>query len=51
LFLLDPSSRFGYFVYPLALLGWLVLTKTNDSERTAPTPPDALLVPTGGPAR
>jgi hypothetical protein len=50
MFILDPSSRFGYFVYPLALLGWLVLTKTNDSERTAPTPPDALLVPTGGPA-
>ncbi len=26
LFALDPSSRFGYFTYPLALLGWLALT-------------------------
>jgi len=50
LFILDPSTRFGYFVYPLALLGWRVLTGTNDSERTALTPPDALLVTTGGPA-
>lgn len=43
LFILDPSTRFGYFVYPLALLGWRVLTKTDDPERTAPTPPDAFL--------
>jgi hypothetical protein len=50
LFILDPSTRFGYFVYPLALLGWRALTKTDDSERTAPTPPDPLLVPAGGPA-
>jgi Glycosyltransferase family 87 len=50
MFILDPSTRFGYFVYPLALLGWRELTKTDDSERTAPTPPDALLVTTGGPA-
>ena len=48
MFILDPSTRFGYFVYPLALLGWLSLTKTDDPERTAPTPPDALLVPSGG---
>ncbi len=50
MFVLDPSTRFGYFVYPLALLGWLALTKTRDPERTEPTPPDALLVPSGGPA-
>jgi hypothetical protein len=49
LFVLDPSTRFGYFVYPLALLGWLTLTKADDQERTAPAAPDALLVPSGGP--
>jgi hypothetical protein len=26
LFALAPASRFGYFVYPLALLGWLAIT-------------------------
>ena len=26
MFTLDPSTRFGYFTYPLALLGWLALT-------------------------
>jgi phosphatidylinositol alpha-1,6-mannosyltransferase len=25
-FTLDPSSRFGYYVYPLCLIGWLALT-------------------------
>jgi hypothetical protein len=47
LFVLDPSTRFGYFVYPLALLGWRTLTNTDDPERTAPAPPDALLVQSG----
>jgi hypothetical protein len=28
LFTLDPSTRFGYYAYPLALLGWLALTPT-----------------------
>jgi Glycosyltransferase family 87 len=27
LFTLAPSTRFGYYAYPLALVGWLVLTK------------------------
>jgi hypothetical protein len=26
IFTLGPNDRFGYFVYPLGLLGWLVLT-------------------------
>jgi len=26
LFTLAPSSRYGYYAYPLALVGWLVLT-------------------------
>jgi hypothetical protein len=46
LFVLDPSTRFGYFAYPLALLGWLALTKTHSPERTAATPPEQpVLVP------
>ena len=46
LFILDPSTRFGYFAYPLALLGWLALTKTQSSERTVATPPESpILVP------
>jgi Glycosyltransferase family 87 len=46
IFVLDPSSRFGYFVYPLALLGWLALTKIHSSERTvAPPPEEPVLVP------
>jgi hypothetical protein len=27
LFLLDATTRYGYFAYPLALLGWLALTR------------------------
>jgi hypothetical protein len=34
MFVLDPSTRFGYFAYPLALLGWLALTKNSSPERT-----------------
>ena len=30
MFLLGPAVRFGYFIYPLGLLGWLALT--NQSE-------------------
>jgi hypothetical protein len=46
LFALDPSTRFGYFAYPLALLGWLALTKTPSSERRVASPPqEPVLVP------
>ena len=34
MFLLGPDVRFGYFIYPLGLLGWLALTK-----QTANPPP------------
>ena len=27
LFTLAPSTRYGYYAYPLALVGWLVLTR------------------------
>jgi phosphatidylinositol alpha-1,6-mannosyltransferase len=45
MFLLDPSSRFGYFAYPLALLGWLALTKPDSPERTVAPPQGPLLAP------
>ena len=44
IFVLDPSTRFGYFAYPLALLGWLALTKRDSPERTVVPPPDPLVV-------
>jgi hypothetical protein len=40
MFLLGPDVRFGYFIYPLGLLGWLALTKTRPS---GPQDPDALV--------
>jgi hypothetical protein len=36
IFLLGPDVRFGYFLYPLGLIGWLALTKTVPPPRTAP---------------
>ena len=46
MFVLDPSTRFGYFAYPLALLGWLALTKPHPSERRMAAPPgEPALVP------
>jgi phosphatidylinositol alpha-1,6-mannosyltransferase len=35
LFTLAPSTRYGYYAYPLALVGWLVLTSPG-SERFWP---------------
>jgi hypothetical protein len=41
MFTLDPSTRFGYFAYPLALIGWLALSRLlqpedNTAERRRP---------------
>jgi hypothetical protein len=30
MFALGPDVRFGYFLYPLGLLGWLALTRRDD---------------------
>jgi phosphatidylinositol alpha-1,6-mannosyltransferase len=37
-FTLDPSSRFGYFIYPLGILGWLAMT-TLYAERPGQSRP------------
>ena len=31
MFLLGPQVRFGYFLYPLGLIGYLALTQEADS--------------------
>jgi phosphatidylinositol alpha-1,6-mannosyltransferase len=36
MFTLGPAERFGYFIYPLALVGWLVFTRPRG--RQTPTP-------------
>ncbi|HEX4291175.1 MAG TPA: hypothetical protein VH021_19780, partial [Trebonia sp.] len=36
LFTLDPSTRFGYYAYPLALLGWLALTPSETGRPALP---------------
>lgn len=45
LFALGPAERFGYFVYPLALAGWLLLTRPDSADgsvmRTRVPPPGA----------
>jgi hypothetical protein len=36
MFAFGPAERFGYFIYPLALAGWLLLTRRLG--RQTPTP-------------
>jgi phosphatidylinositol alpha-1,6-mannosyltransferase len=49
MFTLDPSTRFGYFAYPLALVGWLALSRRvqgkdeDAAERRRPAPLRKLL--------
>jgi hypothetical protein len=42
MFTLGPDERFGYFIYPLGLVGWLALTRpakqTPDTVPAKPTP-------------
>jgi len=39
MFTLGPDERFGYFVYPLGLVGWLALTRpAKDDADTGGTP-------------
>ncbi len=49
MFTLDPSTRFGYYAYPLALVGWLALSRRvqgeeeDAAERRRPAPLRKLL--------
>ena len=36
MFLLGPQVRFGYFIYPLGLVGWLALTGASRGPRLGP---------------
>jgi hypothetical protein len=36
MFTLAPATRWGYFVYPLALVGWMVLTKPQPAGEPEP---------------
>jgi Glycosyltransferase family 87 len=42
MFALGPAERFGYFIYPLGLAGWLVLTRhtaaRQENSRQSPLP-------------
>ena len=35
MFLLGPNVRFGYFIYPLGLIGWLALNQTTAQATAA----------------
>jgi hypothetical protein len=35
MFLLGPNVRFGYFIYPLGLIGWLALNARSGDRQTA----------------
>jgi phosphatidylinositol alpha-1,6-mannosyltransferase len=36
LFTLAPSTRYGYYAYPLALVGWLALTRSPTDSKAQP---------------
>jgi hypothetical protein len=38
IFLLGPDVRFGYFIYPLGLIGWLALTATTGENPAGVVP-------------
>jgi hypothetical protein len=38
MFGLGPAERFGYFIYPLGLLGWLALTRRGTAHTSASAP-------------
>ena len=35
LFTLAPSTRYGYYAYPLALVGWLALTRPGGAREAS----------------
>ena len=51
MFILAPSTRFGYFIYPIALVLWLIVTlagrRATADQSPAPPPPDRAAVASG----
>ena len=41
MFTLAPATRWGYFVYPIGLIGWLALTGQGSSKQRAPKQAEA----------
>ncbi len=39
MFVLAPSTRFGYFIYPAALAGWLLICQAGRRQDIKPAPP------------
>ena len=52
MFLLGPQVRFGYFIYPLGLVGWLALTGASRGPRLGPRAAagSSTAAPAAGPA-
>ena len=52
MFLLGPQVRFGYFIYPLGLVGWLALTGASRGPRPGPRAAagSSTAAPAAGPA-
>ncbi len=36
MFVLAPSTRFGYFIYPAALVAWLLIAQAGRAARHVP---------------
>jgi hypothetical protein len=47
MFTLAPATRFGYFAYPLCLLGWLCLTRGVQTNPLGPPPSGLIAVVSG----
>jgi hypothetical protein len=51
MFTLAPATRWGYFVYPIALVGWLLLTRppttAGSSKQVPPQGVGEQVVPAG----
>ena len=47
MFLLGPNVRFGYFIYPLGLIGWLALTASTGESQSVAAGPRKARAPAG----
>jgi hypothetical protein len=50
MFVLAPSTRFGYFIYPAALVIWLLVTRAGREAQgpgPSPAPPDMAVIASG----